>query len=72
MRSIIASLAFVLTLFAGADAQALSWFTNGPSGGSIHSFAVAPSSPGRIYVGTERGLYRSDDDGVTWIEPWSE
>jgi len=35
-------------------------------GQSVRSLAQAPSDPGRIYVGSLEGVYRSNDFGRTW------
>ena len=35
-------------------------------GQSVRSLAQAPSDPGRIYVGTLEGVYRSNDYGRSW------
>ncbi len=35
---------------------------------SIQALAVSPTSPPQIFIGTARGLFRSDDLGKTWLE----
>lgn len=37
-------------------------------GQSIYSMAQAPSAPNVLYVGTLKGVYRSEDSGATWNE----
>lgn len=36
------------------------------AGGTVYSLAVDPSRPGVVYVGTDRGLLRGDNNGRTW------
>lgn len=38
-----------------------------PPGGG-RDFAVSPSNPSRMYMGGEAAMYRSTDDGATWID----
>jgi hypothetical protein len=40
--------------------------SHGPEGGSVSAIAVAPSAPKIVYVGTERGVFRSIDGGRSW------
>ncbi len=35
---------------------------------SVYSLETDPRTPGVVYVGTDSGIYRSDDYGVTWRE----
>lgn len=37
----------------------------------IHAIAIDPDDAGNVFVGTECGVFRSRNDGVTW-ENWSE
>ncbi|MCE3280186.1 MAG: BNR/Asp-box repeat protein [Bacteroidetes bacterium] len=39
------------------------WQTNGPYGGPAYS---STSAAGKIYIGTENGVFVSSDNGVTW------
>lgn len=45
-----------------------------PEKNRVYSFAIHPDDPKRLYVGTERGLFRSPDGGKSWLEPfeWPE
>jgi photosystem II stability/assembly factor-like uncharacterized protein len=36
--------------------------------GTVQSFLVHPRTPGELYVGTDRSLYRSENYGDTWAE----
>lgn len=38
--------------------------TNGPNGGNFNHFAQVG---GQIWLGTDAGLYVSDDGGLTWV-----
>jgi photosystem II stability/assembly factor-like uncharacterized protein len=42
------------------------WTTHGPFGGSVYCLASDPSNAATLYAGTDRGVYRSDDAGVSW------
>ncbi|GMR10836.1 MAG: exo-alpha-sialidase [Anaerolineae bacterium] len=42
------------------------WTTGGPYGGYVNSLAMAASNPDVIYAGTEGGLFKTVDGGVTW------
>ena len=41
-----------------------------PPGNRIHSLAFHPKDPKKIYVATDRGLFRSPDGGRTWRRPF--
>lgn len=45
-----------------------------PSKNRIHALALHPDDPHRIYVGTEHGLFQSQDGGRNWSGPlgWPE
>lgn len=61
-------LAFIM-LFLSCDwalAQRQWEKTNGPYGAHVVSIVVSPD--GRIYAGTIPGIYRSDDNGNSWIK----
>src|SRR2546430_2397970 len=44
------------------------WKSHGPEGGTVvvPALAVAPSAPAMIYAGTEHGVFKTTDAGVTW------
>src|ERR1700732_2596610 len=65
IRHPIAVLLFVL-LACGA-AQGQTWKALGPPGGDVHSLAVDPSRPGRLFLGTADGhIFGSADAGDHW------
>jgi len=45
------------------DDDTMHYFT-----GQVHSFAAHPHRAGVLYVGTDDGLFRSDDYGLSWNE----
>src|SRR5436305_15211244 len=75
MSKLIASLALLgvtAVLVAGgafaAQGGAQRWApSTGPQGGSALAVAVAPSAPQTMYVGTGRGIFRSENRGQTWV-----
>lgn len=42
------------------------WTSLGPPGGGVLSIEFDPADPSRVYAGTERGVYKSTDGGVSW------
>jgi len=42
------------------------WTSSGPIGGYVTCLAIAPSDPNVMYAGTEGGIYKTSDGGVTW------
>jgi photosystem II stability/assembly factor-like uncharacterized protein len=47
--------------------QAVSWFPEGPDGGSARSFAADPQNHAHLYLGAANGwIYQSQDGGKTW------
>ena len=47
--------------------HAVSWFAEGPDGGSARAFGVDPSDHLHLYLGTATGwIYQSQDGGKTW------
>ena len=57
--------AFLLAFLTAIPAMA-QWVTNGPAGGTVQAFVVAPSDRDILYAATKQGLFRSGDDGATW------
>jgi photosystem II stability/assembly factor-like uncharacterized protein len=56
-----------LLLFAAAAARAQEWKPLGPPGGDVRTFAVDPSRPTRIFLGTADGhIFGSQDSGAHW------
>jgi len=51
-------------LFVSGSSQAQWVRTNGPNGGYVDDFAVSGST---VFAATTGGLYRSDDNGQSWI-----
>jgi photosystem II stability/assembly factor-like uncharacterized protein len=58
----------VLILAVGCpQGQAVSWFAEGPDGGSARAFGVDPSDHLHLYLGTATGwIFQSQDGGKTW------
>lgn len=50
------------SLHAGID----DWTNTGPQGGAIRVLAADPENPGVFYAGTNTGVFKSTDAGVTW------
>ncbi|HST19138.1 MAG TPA: hypothetical protein VLK36_15845 [Gaiellaceae bacterium] len=40
---------------------------HGPDAGSANAIAVAPSAPHIVYLGTQRGVFRSTNGGRSWV-----
>ena len=59
---------FIISLLIQVNVFGQSFWeqTNGPYGGSITTFAV--NSQGHIFAGTHYGLFRSTNNGESWIE----
>jgi Secretion system C-terminal sorting domain len=66
MKRLIITLAvfFALTICAFGQTSTIS----SPDGRSIGALAVAPN--GNILAGTANGIYRSEDNGTSWIRLW--
>jgi photosystem II stability/assembly factor-like uncharacterized protein len=47
--------------------QGLTWTNVGELPSPVTTVVPDPSSPARIYAGTERGIYRSIDGGFSWL-----
>src|SRR5665213_1201668 len=64
MKQKLSIIASVLMLSLASDASAQWVQTNGPSGGSIHVLAVSGTN---LFAGTGGGMYRSSNNGTSWI-----
>ena len=65
-RSLL-TLALVLAFVESLPARASSWEVVVAPGAVTHNIGFDPTNPDRIFVGTwGRGMYRSQDGGVTW------
>src|SRR5262249_24324237 len=42
------------------------WTSNGPVGGIIRSLALDPGQPTTLYAGTDDGVFKSVNGGVSW------
>jgi len=61
---LILPFAFLSTSVAPAQSG---WQSVGPDGGDARAFAVDPSNPAHLYLGTTNSwLYESEDEGATW------
>ncbi len=64
MGKIYKKLSFALFLLLAVSTIATAqWQTNGPYGGRIYSSVAAV---GKIFVGTDNGVFSSTDNGATW------
>jgi len=52
--------------FPDAEAGTNEWTTTGPAGGTIQALAVDPRTPGTLYAGTLKGVFKSTDGGNRW------
>jgi photosystem II stability/assembly factor-like uncharacterized protein len=58
----------VLVAAAGpAGAMPPGWSAYGPNGGWIRVIKLHPTTPAIVYVGADRGVFKSADAGATWI-----
>lgn len=65
MEANIISIA-ILAMVSCSQAQGNSWFqTNGPFGATVGSIVI--DSSGNLFAGTDGGVYRSTDDGNSWM-----
>jgi len=54
-------------LLTASTVRAQSWTPLGPPGGDVHSLAIDPSHPGKLFLGTADGhIFGSQDDGEHW------
>lgn len=63
-RSVDGGLSWTVTPFNPSN---LGWGGLGNNKGEIYKVAYHPRIPNKIYVGTSKGLYISDDDLQTWV-----
>jgi len=42
------------------------WTGHGPEGGTVRALAIDPTTPTTLYAGTEGGVFKSTDAGITW------
>ncbi len=42
------------------------WSSSGPDGGNVQRIATTAAQPERIYVTSQGGVFRSDNEGVNW------
>lgn len=65
-------IAAVILLLGGFGVSALAgpgaWTGSGPQGGNVQALAVSPDQPGRIYLAGAGGIFRSDDEGLNWVD----
>src|SRR5260221_630532 len=65
----ISRFAAALGLLAAAGSvlgQTGAWSTRGPVGGNVYCLVADPTRPSTLYSGTDQGVFKSDDGGVTW------
>ena len=61
-------LCFVALFLIAADSRAQTWKPLGPPGGDVHSLAMDPSHPGKLFLGTADGhIFGSQDNGEHWM-----
>ncbi len=54
-------------LVAFSDDLGASWtLRKDPPGGQVYSLALVPGQPGRVWIGTRKGVYGSTNDGLAW------
>lgn len=68
MKSLLRVLILQLIIFGCSSLQAQWVYTGGPGGGNVSCFAFTHDSSGRttVFAGTDRGVYRSTDNGANW------
>ncbi|MCW3083192.1 MAG: hypothetical protein JWP12_558 [Bacteroidetes bacterium] len=54
----------IILLLAASNIATAQWQTNGPYGGRIYSSVTAA---GKIFIGTDNGVFSSIDNGTTWV-----
>lgn len=69
MITLLRSIAVVMACFVnfvGAGAMAGTWATGWPSDGPPAVYALAVDKSGKVYAGTDRGIYKSGSGGLNW------
>ncbi len=67
MTRIILVLLWVAFHALAVSAGGGAWTGGGPFGGKVYDLVGDSSQPGRYYVGTVNGPFRSDDSGASWV-----
>jgi len=44
------------------------WTSNGPNLPAVQTLAITPTSPQIVYAGADRGLFKSTDGGLSWVQ----
>ena len=55
-----------LAVASAAMAGDHAWRRLGPDGGQVNALAIDPSAPATLYAGTDRGVFKSGDAGISW------
>jgi photosystem II stability/assembly factor-like uncharacterized protein len=63
---LLISSAITATSASPAAAVVETWTSHGPAGGAANSIVIDPSSPTRMYVGTNEGVFKTDSGGTLW------
>jgi photosystem II stability/assembly factor-like uncharacterized protein len=53
---------------SAASAEITVWTSLGPDAGSIRALVIDPQNPMTLYAGTDAGLFKSTDQGRTWLK----
>lgn len=56
----------VLLLGPSRVARADAWKQIGPDGGTVGPVAIDPVTPSTVYAGTDGGVFKSTDGGISW------
>jgi photosystem II stability/assembly factor-like uncharacterized protein len=71
LRLLVLLIAIPPLLFSPAGGEASSapfgiWSTGGPFGGVVRGLAFDPADQAIVYAGTDNGIFRSADGGISW------